>query len=175
MVACSSLQHTCYVLPPAANCLLPAGDNVQSFKCLGTVKTEEKHRTAEQQGSEGTRHTPRPTLLQSSLLLAGPSLEAAGTTNSVGRGRQMFSYLSIWYLEFLVQCMNNHTRQDIRKEISNVPGTPDSIQQLAVIRMTTASIQEVASIVITASLSPRYLSRFLAYLGENVGHPMPFL
>lgn len=66
--------------------------------------------------------------------------------------------------------MNNHTRQDIRKEISIVPGTPDSIQQLMVIMMTIASIQEVA-----VSLSPRYLSIFSAYFGENVGHPMPFL
>lgn len=95
-VAHSSLQHTCCVLPPAANYLLPAGDRVQSFTCLGTVKTEEKHGTAEQQGSEGTRHIPRSTLLLSSLLSAGPSLEAAGTTNSVGRGRQMFLHLSIW-------------------------------------------------------------------------------
>lgn len=90
-VAHGSLQHTCYVLPPAANYLLPAGDHVQSFTCLGTVKTEEKPANAEQQGSEGKRHIPRSTLLPSSLLSAGPSLEAAGTTNSVGGKTDVFT------------------------------------------------------------------------------------
>lgn len=71
--------------------------------------------------------------------------------------------------------MNNHTRQDIRKEISIMPGSPDSIQRLMVIMMTIAITQEMASIVITASLSPRYLSKVPEYFGENVGHPMPFL
>lgn len=72
--------------------------------------------------------------------------------------------------------MNNHTRHDTHKEVVIVPGTPDSVQRLVVVLVTTTSIQEVVetTVIITFPL-PRYLSNRPGNVGEDTGHPIPFL
>lgn len=72
--------------------------------------------------------------------------------------------------------MSNHTRHNTCKEVSIIPGTPDSIQRLVVLLVTIASIQEVvATTVIISSLLPRYLANCPGNVGEDIGHPMPLL
>lgn len=94
ILAHSSLQNSCCVLPTAENHSQPSGDNVHRLSnswALSTLK-----RSAGQLNIKAVRRQTHSisTRARSSILFAGPPLEVAGTTKDAETRRQIFLYVS---------------------------------------------------------------------------------